>query len=233
MDILSLLSLLQSERLHFTNLKDLFRFDVNEGTGGLSINVARGVFLPSGFFPLGMEEPKVPATSKLPQWRKKVKEWDKQNANVFISCWHMNDIDSDFMWRVYAKLEYGVAVVSCGNELVDSFKGIDKSKIGYARVDYPFMNHVCEGHSEMGNDAAFLIKHPQFEPEREFRVFLRTKETDVQSCDLEVNLQTLIKEIRISPLMPSWAERALRDTLDPICEARGIPAIYPPLPLLR
>jgi hypothetical protein len=50
MDVVSLLSLLQNKRLHFTKLKDLCRFDVNEGTGGLSIET-RGIIAPPMSFP--------------------------------------------------------------------------------------------------------------------------------------------------------------------------------------
>jgi len=79
-------------------------------------------------------------------------------------------------------------------------------------------------HSYMGSDSAFLIKHLEFHHENEFRVFVRTK-TAIQSCDLDVNLQKLVTKIRISPLVPDWAEAALLATLNPICERKGIPLI--------
>jgi hypothetical protein len=249
MDILSLLSLLQSERLHFTRLEDLYRFDANEGTGGVSINVINNVISPSSFsIPSTPEadarndeqiariekELSVPFSARLPELRDQIKVWDKQNANVFISCWHTNESESDFMWRVYAKQEYGFAVVSSAHALVQSFKDTDATKIGHDFVVYPTADELIRDklHSYMGSDSAFLIKHWEFHHENEFRVFIRTK-TRNQNCDLRVDLPTLVREIRISPLVPDWAEGSLRKTLDPICEKRGIPVIRERTPALR
>ena len=77
-----------------------------------------------------------------------------------------------------------------------------------------------------------MIKHPEFCPEKEFRVFVRTK-TPIQNVDLEVDLQKLIQEIHISPLVPDWAAAALLKTINPICKRKDIPRIQQRTPPLR
>lgn len=69
-----------------------------------------------------------------------------------------------------------------------------------------------------------MVKHPEFAPESEFRVFVKTTR-HVESCDLKVDLKAMIRAIRMSPLMPDWAQRAVLATLNPICETRGLPRI--------
>ena len=80
---------------------------------------------------------------------------------------------------------------------------------------------LTEGHYTL---PLFLIKTKAFEPECEFRVFVKPK-APIDACDLEVDLRELIHEIRISPLAPRWVDEAVRTTLDPICERVGIPMV--------
>ena len=132
------------------------------------------------------------------------------------------------MWRIYAKHEYGFAVVSNAQDLIRCFDGYDISKIGFGFVIYPTRDQLIREdlHSYMGIDSAFMVKHPKFAPENEFRVFVRPKE-HAKNCDLKVNLKRLVKQIRISPLVPEWAESALLATLNPMCEKKGLPPIQP------
>ena len=82
-------------------------------------------------------------------------------------------------------------------------------------------DRLTEGHYSL---PPFLIKTKAFEPECEFRVFVQTK-NPTDSCDLDVDLNKLVHEIRISPLAPRWVDDAVRATLDPICDRLGIPKV--------
>jgi len=245
MDLLSLLYLLQNKELHFSQLRDLQEYDHNEGTGGLLIDVVNDPIRPSiNVYPSNPdqelrnkeeiqkieEELKIPLSEKLARYKKQVKDWDRENANVYISCWHTNPIDSDFMWRVYAKHEYGFAIVSSAQDVVSSLlvDGIEPAKIGWGFIVYPTQDELIRDRLDeyFGNFAAFMIKHPSFAHENEFRVFVKARE-QVDSCDMKVNLNKLIHEIRLSPLVPGWADGPLLKTLNPICEQNGITLIKP------
>lgn len=243
MDLLSLISLLHREELHFTPLADLAVWDVNEGTGGLSVDVVNSPIPPSILvYPpneaqelRNQEEIKrvhdelsIPLADNLPRFKAQVAEWDSENSNVHISCWHTNEIESDFMWRVYAKQEYGFAIVSSAQSLVRSLLvgDIEGRKIGFGFVVYPTRDQVVRQSLDryLGSTAAFMVKHPEFAHENEFRVFVRTREPRA-SCSMKVCLRDLVHAIRLSPLVPNWAEEPLLQTLNPICEQKGIPLV--------
>jgi hypothetical protein len=132
------------------------------------------------------------------------------------------------MWRIYGKYEYGFALVSSVQDLVNSFltKSIDPSKLGSGFVVYPTRDQLIRENLEesLGSFAAFMIKSPQYSSENEFRVFIKAKHR-VTSCDMEVDLRKMIRSIRISPLIPKWAVEPLLNTLNPICSAKGLPLI--------
>lgn len=251
MDLLSLLSILQNEKIHFTHIMDLYRYDPHEGTGGLLINVVNDPVTPSVMVSPPnsrideenkkeveriMAELRIPLSEQLPKSREKVKQWDKENDAIYISSWHTNEIDSDFMWRIYGKYEYGFAVVSSVQDLVYSIRdgGIDLRKLGCGFVVYPTRDQLIKEKLEdsMGSFAAFMIKSPQYSPENEFRVFVKSR-VRVASCDLRVDLRKLVNSIRISPLVPRWAVRPLLATLNPICNAKGLPPVESGIGSLR
>ncbi|HSH96129.1 MAG TPA: DUF2971 domain-containing protein [Roseimicrobium sp.] len=159
-------------------------------------------------------------------FKAKVEEWDDKHSNVHISCWHESLEFTDFMWRVYGQNEHGVAIVTSAQGLLDSFSLVEPKKIGWGFIVYPSPAELIEQRYTEGYHAIppFLIKTEVFRPESEFRVFVQPK-LKVKSCDLDVNLNTLIKEIRISPLAEPWAYEAVRKTLNPICNQLRLPEI--------
>ena len=251
MDLLSLLAILQNETIHFTHIMDLYRYDPHEGTGGLLINVVNDPIQPSVMVSPpdprideenrkeieGIQaELRIPLSEQLPKFREKVKHWDNENDAIYISSWHTNVFDSDFMWRIYGKYEYGFAVVSSVQDLVYSIRdaGLDLRKVGCGFVVYPTRDQLIREKLEdtMGSYAAFMIKSPQYSPENEFRVFVRSKKR-VVSCDLKVDLRRLVHRIRISPLVPRWAVQPLLKTLDPLCSAKRLPPVESGIGSLR
>jgi hypothetical protein len=243
MDLLSLLAILQNETLHFTHIADLYRYDPHEGTGGLLINVVNDPIPPSMMvsppdprvdeenrkeIEAILAELRIPFAEQLPKFRDKVRQWDKDNESIYISSWHTNVLDSDFMWRIYGKYEYGFLVHS----ICDG--GISGSKVGWGFVVYPTRDQLVREKFEesMGSFAAFMIKSPQYSPENEFRVFVKARK-QVPSCDLRVNLRRLVHSIRISPLVPRWALPPLLETLNPLCSAKGLPNVETGIGSLR
>jgi len=241
MTLPSLLALLHSSKLHFTKLTELRKYDTHEGVGGLMNNLIQTPISP-GFFmsPSTPEfeakqaeiverikaELSIPYEEQWPKFKVQVAKGDKEYANVFVSCWHQSFAFTDFMWRVYAGYDHGVALVTSAHGLVESFSEIDSRKIGFGFVVYPYRDalvrdRLTEGHYSL---PPFLIKTKAFEPECEFRVFVQTK-NPTDSCDLDVDLNKLVHEIRISPLAPRWVDDAVRATLDPICDRLGIPKV--------
>jgi hypothetical protein len=251
MDLLSLLSILHKGAIHFTHIRELYKYDPQEGTGGLQIELINTPITPkviavpsnSRIDEKNRIEIKriesilsVPISDQIPEFKKRVKQWDKENKTIYVSAWHFSEIDSDFMWRIYGKYEYGFAVVSSVQDLVYSFTdaGIDFDKLGFGAVIYPTRDKLIRDNllDVMGSFGAFMIKSPQYSQEREFRVFVKAKKL-IKSCDISINLQKLVHSIQISPLVPQWAVQPLLDTINPICTAKGLPRIESPRQSLR
>ncbi len=163
------------------------------------------------------KELEIPYEEQWPKFKTQVARWDEENANVYISSWHENFGESDFMWRIYSRDDHGVAVVSSAQALVHSFVGVDLQKIGFGFVAYPYRDALIREGLTEGRNAIppFLIKTKAFEPECEFRVYVKTKKA-VDSCDMDVDLKKLIHGVRISPLAAPWMDEAVRAMLNPI-----------------
>lgn len=241
MTLPSLLALLHHGKLHFTKLADLRRYDAHEGVGGLMNNIIQtpissGSFMSPSTPEFEAEQAAIvnrikaelslPYEEQWPKFKAQVAKWDEEYANVFVSCWHENFGFTDFMWRVYARDDHGVALVTSAHALIESFAGIDPRKLGFGFVVYPYRDAIVRDRLTEGHYALppFLIKTKAFEPECEFRVFVQST-GPIDSCDLSIDLKKLIHEIRISPLAPKWVDDAVRKTLDPICERIGIPIV--------
>ena len=118
MDLLSLLSILQNEVIHFTHVLDLYRYDPHEGTGGLLINDVHDPIPPS--LMISPPDPRVdkenrreiekieaelavPLSVRLPKIIDKVKQWDKENDAVYISSWHTKGLSDNNFYNYHLK----------------------------------------------------------------------------------------------------------------------------------
>jgi hypothetical protein len=143
-----------------------------------------------------------------------------------VSCWHSNMDESDAMWELYAKRETGIAIKSTVDRFLRAFES-SKRNIFIAKVLYDSENRLSA--LTCGTFDSFLIKRHAFCHENELRLIALTSDgyetpewtEDNQtyridphksvpegyyiSCDID----SLIEEIVISPLMTSYASQAL------------------------
>jgi hypothetical protein len=152
-------------------------------------------------------------------------------GSVYVNCWHMNETESDAMWRLYTLQGQGIAVQSTYDRLLRCFH-MAQPLVQIGAVAY----HNYKTHSiPMGNMfSPALHKRDSFEHERELRVATlnmsriyrqvidRTdsRETVVGIADvpdgfeIEVDLDMLIERVVVSPKSPAWMvsliERLLR-----------------------
>src|SRR5438477_3983562 len=153
MTLPSLMALLHGSKLHFMKLTELRRYDPHEGVGGFMNNIIQtpissGLFMSPSTPEFEAEqtaivarikaELSIPYEEQWPKFKAQVAKWDQEYANVFVSCWHENFGFTDFMWRVYARDDHGVALVTTAQDLVGSFSGVDFRKIGFGFVVYPY-----------------------------------------------------------------------------------------------
>jgi hypothetical protein len=129
----------------------------------------------------------------------KIKEVIRDTSLIFAaSCWHMNDYENEALWKIYTDRGGGIAIETTDNKLKQSF--VTDELIICNKVRYEdFDNSLIErGHEHYSG----FIKRKAFEYEKEYRAVIKAAHNN--GCFVEVNLDTLIQKIHISPLVPNY-----------------------------
>jgi hypothetical protein len=146
------------------------------------------------------------ASRRLAAWKDMI---ERGRASICVSSWHMNDQESEAMWKLYGRHEDGLAIVSTLAAIKHAFR--DHEVTG-GLVDYS----GCE--FEAGTTGQTLLrwattKRPSYKCENEFRLLARrdlpgTRPRDHRdgSAGLEVPVDpdALIGEVVLSPRMERW-----------------------------
>lgn len=138
---------------------------------------------------------------------RKVREW------TAINCWHMNEYESDAMWKLYLKSNEGIAVQSTYKRLNNSFSDLEE-KVCIGQVNY--IDYELDNMQYKDNMLApFLHKRKSFEHERELRAIMMKIPKKGERYDydgeafehgtyVQVNLDELIDKIYVAPTAPQW-----------------------------
>lgn len=143
----------------------------------------------------------------------------------FLNCWHINELQSDAMWKIYLDGKNGIAIKSNVGKLKDCFQKSDDdifiSKVHYRdfeNVTFDELmneqqNSMFEGRSSSLN--SFNYKRKSFEHENELRVFyvdmpiphvikggVHREPLNYKRIDIDLNI--LVDEIVIAPFADIW-----------------------------
>lgn len=143
------------------------------------------------------------------QVEKLTEEHTAKRTFVTINSWHWNDVENYAMWKIYAKGTYGLAIQTTYERLKKCF---DKAAqpIFIGKVDY---DDDGEAFLLNGSLKPFLHKRKMYAYENEVRccyVLPEDKTFNWQAQDtndgvfIDVDLDTLIERIYISPYSPKW-----------------------------
>ena len=209
MNFSKLVSLLESKSLYFSRAIHLD--DPFEGsTSRINYRTRIQSVLTSELFPSGEK------IQLLESWTD-AKKFVAQNT--FVNCWHENQAESEFMWRLYGKDE-GIAIRTTFKDLSESF--ICESPIHIGQVKYIDYNT-----DQIPQENALLpLFHKRliFEHEREVRAI--SLDPDIENMGLdnvvtnltpgksfEVNISTLANEIVVSPYSEDWFKVLVEDII--------------------
>lgn len=194
MDFTKLISIINSQSLFFTRA-DKFN-DPFEGSMSAQ-NVKMRHIVYNGQIPTEQME-------KLSNYRRELRRF------MLINCWHMNDHESDAMWKLYLQSNEGIAIQSTFERLKNCFsKTAERIYIG--KVLYS--DYDKEWIAEDNLMRPFLHKRKSFEHEKEVRAILYkdpkspiAEQADVCDIgiDITVDLAILVENIYISPLAQKW-----------------------------
>ncbi len=134
-------------------------------------------------------------------------KWSKEWA--CINCWHANEYESAAMWDLYAKTNEAVAIET--DYL--SLKNVLPSNVYLGLVNY--INYETDWLPEGNLLYPFMHKRNSFEHEKEVRAIilefpsdgqkiLFEKKNDMSGINMAIELNSLIKNIYVSPTAPSW-----------------------------
>lgn len=131
---------------------------------------------------------------------------------VAINCWHMNEIESDAMWKLYLKAQgEGVAIKSTVGRLKSAL-GDGGRTVHIGAVEY--IDYEKDEFEMLNSFSRFLHKRIGFIHEHELRALIGlgmkmqsgdrfdflNAEAEVEfGLKVPVNLRSLIQEIRIAP----------------------------------
>jgi hypothetical protein len=121
---------------------------------------------------------------------------------TLISCWHINDSESEAMWRLYTPFGLGIAVQSTYGSMTGAFMTQEPIFVGQVR----YLNYENDPVAEGNVFAPFLTKRVSFAHELELRAVAWREDApaDFGGDYIPVDLVTLIREVRVAPGVQAW-----------------------------
>ena len=147
-------------------------------------------------------------------------------GDYFINCWHMNEVESMAMWKLYSDINKGIAIQSTYENLdkcLSKYEHANDIAIGIvkytASIDW---THECTLFRP------FAHKRKSFEHECELRAILfrrhnidnmlsdthKSNDIPEDGIQIPVDLNILIDNIYISPKAPNWFEKLVITLLE-------------------
>ncbi len=146
-------------------------------------------------------------------------EWNRQW--MLVSCWHLDDVESDAMWRLYGSGEGRLALRSS----VGRLRGVLPDDIQVGRVNY--IDYATDAIPQGNILFPYFHKRTSFKHEHELRAVRwdRSRLTQVGHVDLsikapdagewvKVDLTVLFESLFVSPEAPPWFATLLRQVLE-------------------
>ena len=137
-------------------------------------------------------------------------------ATVFVNCWHMSEVESGAMWKIYS--QEGIAIQSTVGRLWESVHQFGS----LGKVEY--IDHETD---DMDEGLPFLYKHRMFSFEQEVRLYTvkfpeghsilsisEDHEDHVAGIAVPTDLQTLIERVYVAPGLGGWFGRAVKAVLE-------------------
>ena len=142
--------------------------------------------------------------------------FNKLRSCTFINCWHMNEHESEAMWRLYGHADELVSIQSTYNALSNALGSANITGIGIVR----YIDYSRDRTGPLNTLTNFLHKRKSFEHEKEIRAIIQIltdKNGDLSDPDAQpegiavpVVLEELISCVYVSPLSPSWFQAVVQ-----------------------
>jgi hypothetical protein len=148
----------------------------------------------------------------------------------FYNCWHMNDAESDAMWKLYLKGSQGIAIQSTVERVKWSFQNSLADTVYMALVEYVDYDRFTPPNT-LFRSSDYMYKRLVFRHEQEVRLgtynsdvrsefvddagFIKAPNPSVTLADIilhperkgvyvPANISVLIERVMIYPFAPTW-----------------------------
>ena len=141
----------------------------------------------------------------------------KLRKRTFVSCWHLNEGESEAMWRLYCGCTEGIAIKTTYNKLAESIADPEMyiglvTYIDYenGKQSFPTISTDSDWPPKYKYFYPFMHKRKSFEHEREARM-IKTAWDDENNREIEEpgisipwNLEQNIDSIYVNPYAADW-----------------------------
>ena len=139
--------------------------------------------------------------------------------HMVIHCWHLNEVESAAMWKLYLKSDEGVAIQSTFTRLCDSFRDVKEHDVHVGSIRY-----IDFDREFMPEDDVFspvVHKRKSFAYEQEVRAVIAklpaTQTDDDRQAPpfktglaVPVDITRLIEKVYVSPSSQRWVADLIR-----------------------
>lgn len=152
----------------------------------------------------------------------------------FLNCWHINENQSDAMWKIFLNTNNGIAIKSTVDRLINGLAPAkenihiskvyyrDFKKVTFGELFFEPQNKLLDGTGNSLNQ--FNYKRISFEHEKELRLYYIDRPIPHAIKDgiprepltekrIDVNLQEMISEIVIAPFADIWFKELVEQIL--------------------
>jgi hypothetical protein len=140
------------------------------------------------------------------------KWYEKLKSKMLINCWHVNEYESEAMWKLYSKSNEGIAIQSTYNRLINSLERDRNYHEHVGLVNY--LDYDNEFFSPGNACNAFITKHRSYDYEKELRAIIVLNswnpgsnshtETVRHGKNIPVHLNILIEKVYVAPHSEDW-----------------------------
>lgn len=146
-------------------------------------------------------------------------EFERIKRQSYVNCWRIDDNESFGMWSAYSDLETGIAIKTTAGKLIDAYNYNEREvDITIGKVRYIDETDEMVQFPGMRLNCLYIVfaKTKPYEYENELRLAFEDSENkDKEYLSIDINLCTLIEEIRVGamahPLYVQMVECILKE----------------------
>lgn len=144
--------------------------------------------------------------------KKYLKWYENLRSKMLINCWHINEYESEAMWKLYLKSNEGIAIQSTYNRLIHSLERDRNYHTQVGLVNY--LDYDMDTFKPGYTCNAFLTKRKCFDYERELRAITDLStwnpgtnshtESVEHGKHIPIHLDILIEKVYVAPYCDDW-----------------------------